>query len=166
MIKDLSPKSSCGVDEISSKLLKKLAPVIHPIMTININQSLTTGIFPDKLKLAKVLPLYKKGANNIFDNYRPISLLPAISKVFEKIVFKQLYDYFLIKNLIYNSQYGFRILHSTELAALELTDRVSQNLDNGELQLQYIYTLIYLKLSILWTMKCSYQDYSTMESTV
>ena len=142
VINDLSPKSSCGVDEISSKLLKKLAPVIHPIMTININQSLTTGIFPDKLKLAKVLPLYKKGANNIFDNYRPISLLPAISKVFEKIVFKQLYDYFLIKNLIYNSQYGFRILHSTELAALELTDRVSQNLDNGELPLA-----IYLDLS-------------------
>lgn len=142
VITELSPKSSCGVDEISTKLLKKLSPVISPILAININQSLTTGSFPDKLKIAKVLPLYKKGSYNAFDNYRPISLLPSISKVFEKIVFKQLYDYFLTKKLIYNSQYGFRALHSTELAALEMTDRVSQDLDKGELPLA-----IYLDLS-------------------
>ena len=142
VIKDMTPKSSCGIDEISSKLLKKISHIISPVLTITINQSITTGIFPDKLKIAKVLPLHKKGANNIFDNYRPISLLPVISKVFEKIVFKQLYDYFLTKKLLYNSQYGFRTLHSTELAALELTDRINENLDKGELPLA-----IYLDLS-------------------
>ena len=141
-IKELAPKSSCGHDGISTKLLKKLSVVITPILTLTINQSLTTGIFPRKLKIAKVLPLFKKGIKNIFDNYRPISLLPAMSKVFEKIVFKQLYDYFQTKKLIYKSQYGFRSLHSTELAALELTDRINENLDKGELPIA-----IYLDLS-------------------
>ena len=58
-------------------------------------EAVCTGIFPDKLKIAKVLPLFKKGNIHLFDNYRPISLLPSISKVFEKIVYKQVYDYFL-----------------------------------------------------------------------
>ena len=109
--------------------MKRISTSLCPVLAITINQSLTTGIFPDKLKIVKVLPLYKKGRDDIFDNYRPISLLPAISKVFEKIVFKQLYDYFLNKKLIYNSQYGFRTLHSTELAALELCDRMVCDLE-------------------------------------
>ena len=132
-IKDLSAKTSFGFDNLSTNLLKKISLSISSILSTTINQSLSTGIFPEKLKIAKVLPLFKKGKDNIFDNYRPISLLPAISKVFEKIVFKQLYDYFLNKKLIYNSQYGFRTLHSTELATLELCDRVTSDLDKGEL---------------------------------
>ena len=68
----------------------------------------------------------------MFDNYRPISLLPVISKVFEKIVFRQLYGYLVDNKLIYSSQYGFRTLHSTELAALEFSDRISNNLDEGK----------------------------------
>ena len=121
-INKLAPKSSCGYDNISTKLLKQLSPIVSPFITVIINQSLCTGIFPDKLKIAKVLPLFKKGNIHLFDNYRPISLLPSISKVFEKNVYKQVYDYFLTHKLIYNSQYGFRHLHSTELAALELSD--------------------------------------------
>ena len=57
-----------------------------------INQSLCTGIFPEKLKVAKVIPLYKKGDNHLFDNYRPISLLSTVSKIFEKTVFAQVYN--------------------------------------------------------------------------
>ena len=130
----LADKSSCGYDEISSILLKKIANSIKPILTLIINQSLSTGIFPTKLKLAKVLPLFKnKGDCHLFDNYRPISLLPTISKIFEKVVHKQLYDYFTENNLFYKSQYGYRKGHSTELAALELADRISQYLDNGEI---------------------------------
>ena len=66
---------------------------------------------------------------DIFDNYRPIFLLPAISKVFEKIVFTQVYEYFEKNNLLYASQYGFRSLHSTELAALEMTDIISRTIN-------------------------------------
>ena len=69
------------------------------------------------------------------DNYRPVSLLPSISKVFEKVVFDQLYRYFQDNNLFYPSQYGFRREHSTELATLELTDRILQNVDARNLSL-------------------------------
>ena len=70
--------------------------------------SLGTGIVPKKLKIAKVIPLFKKGDSHLFDNYRPISLLPAISKIFEKVVFQQKYEYFNKHKLLYISQCGFR----------------------------------------------------------
>ena len=101
---------------------------MKPLTTI-INQSLQTGIFPSSLKIAKVLPFYKKGDNQLFNNYRPISLLPVISKVFERAVFNQLYDYCTKNNIFYNSQYGFRKAHSTELACLEYIDKVLHDLD-------------------------------------
>ena len=113
--------------------MKNIVNTIICPLTLAINQSFCTGIFPDKLKIAKVIPLYKKGDTHDFGNYRPISLLPAISKVFEKIVYRQLYDYFTSNKLFYNSQYGFRTLHSTELAALELTDRITQDIDNKKM---------------------------------
>ena len=92
--------------------------------TLIINQILYTGIFPDHLKIARVLPLFKKDDQTIFSNYRPISLLPSFSKVIEKIIFNQLYEYFDCHKYFYPSQYGFRKNHSTEHAALELIDKI------------------------------------------
>ncbi len=63
---------------------------------------LNTGIFPDKLKIAKVIPLFKKDDENLFTNYRPISLLPTITKVFEKVIFKQLHQFVLDNKLLFN----------------------------------------------------------------
>ena len=94
---------------------------------------MTTGIFPERLKIAKVIPLHKKDDPYIFDNYRPISLLTSVSKVFEKVVFQQVYDYFHTNKLLYKSQYGFRADHSTELASLELCDRILRYLDEGKI---------------------------------
>ena len=129
IIRNLKPKSSAGCDNISTKLLKEIENVISRPLSIIINQSLCTGIFPDKLKIAKVIPLYKKDDDRSFGNYRPISLLSSISKIFERVAFNQLYEYFTSNGLLYESQYGFRKLHSTELAALEFTDRISQEMD-------------------------------------
>ena len=69
------------------------------------------------------------------DNYRPVSLLTSISKVFEKVVFTQLYEYIDKHNLFYSRQYGFRKTHSTEMAGLELTDRISKDIDNRDISL-------------------------------
>ena len=80
----LRTKNYAGVDGISVKLLKKLSPALINLLTLLINQSFVTGIFPNKLKIAKVLPLFKKDDYAIMDNYRPISLLTSISKLFEK----------------------------------------------------------------------------------
>ena len=108
IINNLKPKSSAGHDNISSKLLRHMGEIVAYPLSIIINQSLCTGVFTNRLKLAKVIPLYKKDDNKSFGNYRPISLLSSLSKVFEKIVFDQLYGYLISDGLLFESQYGFR----------------------------------------------------------
>ena len=88
-------------------------------MTTAVKQSLTTGIISDNLKLSKVLPLFKKGDPTSVNNYRPISLLPALSKILERVIHNQINNYFTLNNLYYKGQYGFRHKHLTELAALD-----------------------------------------------
>ena len=82
-------------------------------ITLIVNQCLTTGIFPNKLKIAKVVPVFKKGDKDLLNNYRPISMLPSISKIFETVIYNQLYEYLQEHRVITNSQYGFRKKHST-----------------------------------------------------
>ena len=77
------PTKNCGFDGISTKLLKVIEPVILKSLTLLINQVLYSGVFPDKLKIAKVIPIFKKDDPSLFENYRPIALLPTISKVLE-----------------------------------------------------------------------------------
>ena len=113
MINKLPSKTSSGVDGISTNLLKDIKYLISKPLTLIINQCLETGIFPSKLKIAKVIPILKKGDELIFDNYRPISILPSISKVFERIIFNQIHSYFHVYDLYFCSQYGFRKEHST-----------------------------------------------------
>ena len=133
-IGSLEPKTSSGYDNISSKLLIQLAPIIHSILRLIINQSLITGIFPQKLKTAMIIPIYK-GKNSDeheFVNYRPISLLPVISKIIEKVVHKQLYEYMSCNELFNDNQYGFRAKHSTEYAAMDFVDRLMNDIDKGQ----------------------------------
>ena len=128
ILDSLKPKPNCGNDGISTKLLKAIKQEIFKPLTIIINQSLATGIFPDPLKITKVIPLYKKviplykkviplykkGDRTLLDNSRPISILPSISKIFERVMFNQIDVYFSSHSLYYNGQYGFRekTLHS------------------------------------------------------
>ena len=136
----IKSKSPSGPDGISTKLLKfHLPPLISPLRVI-INQSLITGIYPDKLKIAKVIPLFEKDDKAKTDNYRLISLLSSISKIFEKFVYNQPYRYFTHNKLFYDSLYGFRAKNSTELATVELVDRILHSIDNKELPLAiYMY---------------------------
>ena len=115
-INKLKNKNSSGVDEISNKLLKAIGTELSKPLTIIVNQCLLTGIFPSLLKIAKAKPLFKRGDVSQLNNYRPISFLPTISKVFERIIYSQLYAYFNENNLLTEQQYGFRAQHSTELA--------------------------------------------------
>ena len=99
-------------------------------------------MFPDKLKIAKVIPIHKKGDATVFNNYRPISLLPTISRVLEKIIYDQVSCYLNDSKLLFNNQYGFRSMHSTEYAALKLIDRIITQMDKDELPIN-----IYIDLS-------------------
>ena len=141
-IMSLRSKTSSGHDGISTKLLKFISPALIESFRIIINQSLITSIYPHRLKIAKVIPIYKKENKLLVDNYRPISLLSSMSKLFEKVVYNQLFTYFQKNRLLYNGQYGFRMNHSTELAAIELVDRILKDIDNKKLPLA-----IYMDLS-------------------
>ena len=141
-IDKLENKTSCGHDGISNKLLKCLKHELSKSLTLIINQMLTTGIFPESLKLSKITPIYKKGDRVFLENYRPISLLPTISKIFERVIHDQLYDYFNSNNLLAAQQYGFRPQHSTEYAAVKLVDHTSSEMEN-----QKIPTAVFIDLS-------------------
>ena len=127
---------------ISIKPLKFLSPALVKPLSLIINQSLITGIFPERLKRAEVLPLFKKGDETLIENCRQVYLLTPISKVFEKVVFIQLSKYFQDNGLFYESQYGFRENHWTELATVELLDHIMSALDHKELPIS-----IYIDLS-------------------
>jgi hypothetical protein len=141
-IDSLKPKTSFSLDRISNKLLKFLKNELAIPLKCIINQSILSGIFPDSLKIAKVTPLYKKDANYLMTNYRPISILPSASKVFERVMYNQIYQYFTDNSLFFNSQYGFRQKHSTEFAALELIDRIILEMDQNKYPIN-----IYMDLS-------------------
>ena len=142
IIDSLKPKTSTGVDCISNKLLKYVRNVISEPLTIIINQMLNMGVFPDLLKISKVIPIYKKEDDTMFSNYRPISLLPSISKIFEKVILEQLTTYLNKNNLIHKHQYGFRKNHSTEYASLHIVDYLNYEMDKNRTP-----TNIYLDLS-------------------
>ena len=130
-LKKIDEKKATGLDRIPSKLLKMAASIIAPSLTSIFSKSILTGLYPNDWKAAKVTPLLKKGIKSDPNNYRPISVIPVVSKVFEKIVYSQLYHYLDSNKLLLGCQSGFRSLHSTLTALLEATDAWSVNIDNG-----------------------------------
>ena len=133
IISKLPNKKSTGYDEISTETIKILSAVISPTLSLIINKCILNGTVPDEMKVSKMKPLFKKGDVTLLNNYRPISLLPCVSKIFERVLFNQLYEYFYRNYLLTQHQYGFRKNHSTEFAAMELIDRVANLLELGKI---------------------------------
>lgn len=132
IVSDLQNKSSAGFDDIPVNIMKaSISCIAEPISQI-INSTFENGTFPDDLKIAKVCPVFKDGEKNTFSNYRPISVLPSFSKIFEKAIYSRLFTYFESKNIIVNNQYGFRQNHSTHMALLDMYDRLSTAIDRNE----------------------------------
>ena len=131
LLKNIDEKKSVGLDKIPNKLLKIAADVVAPSLTEIFIQSINTGIFPNEWQEARVSPLYKHGAKSDPSNYRPISVIPTVSKIYEKIIYDQLYEYLNANNLLNYCQSGFRSFHSTLTALLEATNEWLVNIDNG-----------------------------------
>ena len=125
-------KSSPGYDNLSASILQLGLPEICPVLTYICNLSLMEGIFPDELKLANVIPLYKCGDYELFNNYRPVSILCTLSKVFEKIMYNRLLNYLDHYKILFSYQFGFRKLHSTYMAFMVLMDKLTKALDDGK----------------------------------
>ena len=131
-ISNLSGNKSCGHDEIPPKLVKEISKQIVKPLTHIYNQSLLTGVIPNELKIALVTPVFKANSKEEFSNYRPISVLPCFSKILEKIMYKRVMKYLDMHSMLFQSQYGFRKKHSTNLATIELVTKILQAIDNSE----------------------------------
>ena len=123
-------KMSTDYNDINMLMVKQIiTQIVRPFVHI-CNVYFQTGVFPDKMKIAKIVPLFKSGEKNVFTNYRPISLLPQFSNILDKL-YNERMDTFLSKHDILSLiQYGFRSNMSTSHALLELVEDITSSLDN------------------------------------
>uniref|UniRef100_A0A8C5LQ70 Reverse transcriptase domain-containing protein n=1 Tax=Leptobrachium leishanense TaxID=445787 RepID=A0A8C5LQ70_9ANUR len=133
LLRNQKMKYQSGPDQIPAMLLKISAPAIaKPVATL-INESLATGYIPILWKTARVVPIHKSGDNTLVSNYRPISLLPVMSKILEKCVYTQLRDYYQYQNYLTPDQSGFRPNHSTTTALLKVCNDIQAGMEQGNL---------------------------------
>jgi len=128
---NLVSHKATGLDGITSKILKISAPVISSHLTTIFNQSIESGIFPSQWKTARITPVFKSGDHSNADNYRPISILPIISKLLERHIHKHIYNFISSHDLLFAAQSGFRPQHSCESALNKLLNTWHQNIENG-----------------------------------
>lgn len=129
IIKSLKNTNSVGYDGISTKVLKYIAMNISAHLSYLINLCIETGIYPDKLKTSIIKPIFKKDNRECLENYRPIALVPVISKIFEKHICKELNNYLENNNILAKEQKGFRHNKSINMAIYDFLDFVMVNVD-------------------------------------
>ena len=128
----MNTSKSVGPYSIPTNILKLSHSVLSKPLVKLINFSFSEGTFPDLLKFANVIPVFKKGDNLDYNNYRPISLISNIGKLIEKIIHERLYS-FLEKNyLLFEQRYGFRNKLSTNHALIDITNRIQEARDSGQ----------------------------------
>ena len=124
--------SAAGHDEVRSNLIIKTSRSIAKPLTHIFSKSFETGRIPNDLKIAKVVPVYKTGDRSVFSNYRPISVLPCFSKILERLAYNRMMKHLQECNILYEHQYGFRKKHSTEMAILQLVEKIHNAFNNNE----------------------------------
>ena len=129
IILSIDEHKAIGPSSIPIKLLNIAVPyIIIPLCNL-INLSFLTGIFPESIKIAKVVPIQKSGSSQDVNNFRP-SLLSVFSKIIEKIVHQRLYSFLLEQNIIFESQYGFQKNKSTLHSLIEIVENIRSSMEN------------------------------------
>ena len=134
LIKSLKNSSTSDYNVI---VLKHVNAELSGLLTQILNASLDQGLFPDSLKLAKVIPIFKNGKKNDVSNYRPISLLSVFSKLYEKVMHSRILKFFNLNGCIYQRQYGFRPNHSCEHALLDAQSTIHNTLNKKQISHSY-----------------------------
>ncbi|XP_065684331.1 uncharacterized protein LOC136096702 [Hydra vulgaris] len=128
----LKPNKSLGFDDISSNvIIKSIKQITIPLLHI-FNLSLKQGVFPDNLKIAKVIPVLKSGDPSDVTNYRPISILSCFSKILERVMYNRLYSFLNVNNILYHKQFGFKSGHSTDHAITHLVHDIFKGFDEDK----------------------------------
>ncbi len=129
-ISQLKNGKSSGPDRIPVTVLKDVQDLIAKPLFLILNESITCGVFPNVWKLARVTPIFKSGSKNNVNNYRPISVISVFSKMLERLVHDQLFDFLDKNNIITGNQSAFRKLYSTVTSQISSTDYWYDNIDN------------------------------------
>ena len=135
LLRSLNPCKSTGIDEIPAKIFRIAAPVIAESLTKIFNTAIFSETIPFDWNVARVIPLHKSGPPNLFNNCRHVSILSLISKVFEKLLYEQLYDYFVSNNLLSNRQFGLRQPHPTASTLLDSANEWFIDMDRGKINI-------------------------------
>jgi hypothetical protein len=141
IIKGLKKSETKDEFGFTNNFFKDISPFIAQPLTYLINLSLSSGIFPDCLKSSIIIPVYKSGSHNDTNNYRPISILPILAKITEKVFAERLNSHLNTYDIITNSQFGFRKNCSTDIALLDYTNNIINALENKELVISVILDL-------------------------
>ena len=132
-MKKLVKSKATGIHNIPNKILKDSCQVIAPFLTDIFYFSVTSNFFSDDLKVGRVSPVHKSGDRDELNNYRPITVFPTIVRVFERLLYDQMYTYLAENKLLRNQQFGFRSIHSTASALGKSVNKWLMNADNGKL---------------------------------
>ena len=116
--------------DITTKIIKINSDIVSDFLYVNINSSIKSSLFPPCLKTADITPIYKKGKRDLKDNYRPVSILPVLSKLYERSMFKQISEFF--ENIFSKNQCGFRKGHSTQQCLLAMLEKWKRSVDSGK----------------------------------
>ena len=128
----LKSNKSAGFDQIYPKVIKHVASEIFKPLKFVINLSIRQGIVPQKLKIARIVPVHKNSEKTLVTNYRPISILPCFSKLMERIMYNRLFEHVKNNNVLYQQQFGFQAKHATDHAALVFSDYILSTLKKKE----------------------------------
>lgn len=131
IISSLKENTAVGIDFISANIVKRYHHLLIPSITHICNLAMSTGTFPNAFKTALIKPIYKGGLKDCVSNYRPISILPTLSKILERIMNYRLLNYLEVNDLLAQNQYGFRRHRSTDAAVHELINSIVTSLDEG-----------------------------------
>ena len=133
ILKSLDVHKSADIFNISPKLIRIAAPALCLPLTHIFNMTFVQGVFPDLLKIAKIIPVHKGDSKFDASNYRPISLLPIISKILERLMYSRLCGFVISENILYKRQYGFQKNKNTEMAILDLQSKIIESFEKEEI---------------------------------
>ena len=133
IINGINPHKAVGPSSVPSIILQHMCKELVTPLCLIANMSFAKGIHPDKLKIAKIIPIFKKGSKLIPSNYRPISLLSNINKIMEKIVYSRVFSFLDKNKIFYKQQYGFRPKYSTNHAIIDITEKIRETLDKNKI---------------------------------
>ena len=131
VIQNLDPNKAHGHDNTSIRMLKVCGPSIYKPVEIIFNQCLETGVFPSEWKKGNIVPIHKKGDKQMVQNYRPVSLLPICGKILERLMFNEMFEFFIENKLISSGQSAFKPDDSCINQLLSITHEIYSSFDEG-----------------------------------